>query len=445
MSIKLAIVGRPNVGKSALFNRIIGKRLAIVDEAEGVTRDRLYSQSDLFGKAFELIDTGGINARSNADFNDEIRQQAEIAIEEADSLILVVDALCGPTDLDVELARRLQKGGKRLTLAINKIDGKAQETLLHNFHLMSIEQMIPVSAVQGHGISELLEAALDGLEAEEMDESAGLRIAIIGRPNVGKSTFINTLLNEARCIVSPIAGTTRDSVDIAFTFEDQDYTLIDTAGIRKKKSEHEAVEKFSAIRTKRAIERADLCLFLFDAQKGLTAFDKRIATQIDKAGKPCILFANKWDLIHGHRMEHAEQALRHSLAFLQHCPIIFGSASMGRNLPKALHTLQMVHAESQKRIATPDLNRFVEKTLQTQHPPTIRAKRLRIYYMTQVSTSPPRFLLFVNHPSLLAPSYERYLYNQFRKTFQFTGTPLQFLYRGKPSPTRQAAQPALRG
>lgn len=430
---KLAIVGRPNVGKSALFNRICKQKIAIVDEAEGVTRDRLYADAELFGMPFQVIDTGGIDPRSRLPFNEEVKRQAEIAIEEADTIIQVVDALIGITDLDKEVARTLLKTQKPVCLAVNKIDNMSQITLMHQFHSLGIKHMIPVSAAQGWQIAELLEAAFKDvpkeIEEEELPES--IKIAIVGRPNVGKSSLVNYLLDEERCIVSPIPGTTRDSIDNSFTYQDQLYTLIDTAGIRRKGAEHEVVDKFAAIRTERAIERADLCLLLLDVQEGMTAQDKKIANRIEEAGKGCIILLNKWDLVKGYRMEHCLRGIEEEVPFLKHCPKIFISAKTGRNIDKIFPEVQEVYENSLKRITTHQLNKFIGIALQKNHPPMLTGKRLRIYYMAQVGVQPPKFILFVNHTHLMTETYKKYLYNQFRETYAFTGVPLTLHLKGK--------------
>jgi GTP-binding protein len=433
MKTKIALIGRPNVGKSALFNRIIGKRISIVDEMEGVTRDRLYGEGDFFGRPFEIIDTGGMDPTGEVAFAEEVRRQAEIAIEEADSLILVVDAIVGVTTLDEEVARVLKRTTKPLCLAVNKIDGEHQEPLLAPFYGLGIQEVIPVSAVQGRNVVELLEKALapcPELE-EEKDSAAGIKVALIGRPNVGKSTMINKLLNESRCVVSPIPGTTRDNIDVEVTFEGETFTFIDTAGIRRKKSEHDAVDKFAAIRTERAIERADVCLLMLDAQEGLSHQDKRIMNQIEKAGKGCLLFFNKWDLIKGVRMEHCYKSLEIEASFIQYCPTIFGSAKTGRHLDQIFSELRNVHHDMHQRISTGKLNQFLEKAMQRRHPPMIQGKRLRVYYMAQVTTAPPRFIFFVNDPKRMNDAYKKYLINQFRDAYRFSGTPLFFSLRGK--------------
>jgi GTP-binding protein len=430
---KMAIVGRPNVGKSALFNRICGKRVAIVDEAEGITRDRLYVETDAFTFPFIVVDTGGIDPRSPDQFQEEIRRQAEIAIQEADTIVLVVDAHIGITQLDQELALRLLKTEKPLILAINKIDDYSQKNLIHNFYGLGIPKMIAVSATHGFQIAELVEQAWESFTPPEQRdvEGGGIKVSIVGRPNVGKSTLINALLEEQRCVVSAVPGTTRDSVDIPFTYRGRPYTLIDTAGVRRKKAEHDVVEKFAAIRTEKAIERSDLCVLLLDAQEGITIQEKRIANQIEEAGKPCVIALNKWDLVKGFRMEHLLRVLQESSPFLAHCPLLFISAKEGRNLDKLFVEIDRVTLATQTRITTHQLNKFIERAMQLNHPPMITGKRLRIYYMTQVDVNPPRFIFFVNKPHLMHDSYKKYLINSFRKAFPFSGTPLIFHLRGK--------------
>ncbi|MCH9625219.1 MAG: GTPase Der [Chlamydiales bacterium] len=429
---KLAIVGRPNVGKSALFNRICKKRIAIVDEEEGITRDRLYAEAECFGFPFEVIDTGGVDPRSPDLFGEEIRRQTKIAIQEADTLVMVVDSTVGPTSLDKELAQVLLKTEKPITLAVNKIDEPNMLDRIHAFYGLGITNIVGISAIQSFQIAELLETSWHGFKPKPLEEkSSAVNVSIIGRANVGKSTLINALLNEKRCVVSPIAGTTRDTVDIPLTFQNRPYTLIDTAGIRRKKSEHAVVEKFAAIRTQRAIERSDVCVLMLDAKEGLTSQEKRIAKSIEKAGKGCVLVLNKWDLVEGFRMEHCLKALREESHFLGHCPVLFISAKEERNLNKIFDEVDLVHRASQTRIATHQLNKFMEKALQLNHPPMLTGKRLRVYYMTQVSVQPPRFVLFVNKPELMAETYKKYLINSFRRQFPFKGSPLEMLLRGK--------------
>lgn len=443
--LKLALVGRPNVGKSALFNRICKKKIAIVDDMEGVTRDRLYAEADFFGQPIQIIDTGGIDPHSGLAFQEEVRRQAEIAIEEADTIVLVVDGTLGVTTMDQEVARLLLQRGKKVTLAINKIDDRSQEHLIHQFYSLGIKNMVPVSAEHGFQIAELLEKAFEGVTLPEqvVEKEKRIKIAIVGRPNVGKSTLVNQLLHEDRCVVSPIAGTTRDSIDVDVEIDGTLYTLIDTAGIRRKRAEHEVVDKFAAIRTERAIERADICVLMLDASTGLTTQEKRIASQIEEAGKGCVLVFNKWDLVKGFRMEHCLKSLHQEVTFLEHCPTLFLSARTGRNLQDLFPLINAVHAGQIQRITTGQLNKFIERSMQKYHPPMLQGKRLRIYYMAQVSVHPPRFIVFVNHPDLMTETYKKYLINQFRETYGFKGVPLLFNLRGRqekdpsgPAPTQ---------
>ncbi len=430
----LAIVGRPNVGKSALFNRICQKRKAIVDDEEGVTRDRLYGDADFYGRPFQVIDTGGIRLYGDAPFTDEIRVQAEIAIAEADTIVMVVDSRVGVTDLDINLARMLLRTNKPLCLAVNKIDSEKQEETLHQFYSLGIEKILPVSAAQGTNISELLEMALETIPiASPVTEEQGTCIAIVGRPNVGKSSLVNALLNEPRCVVSPIPGTTRDSIDIPFTYDEKHYILLDTAGIRRKHKEHETVDKFAFIRTENAIENASICLLMLDISAGITAQDKRIASLIEEKGKGCVVLCNKWDLVKGVQMEDCLRGIHNEAPFLKYCPKIFLSAKTGRNLQDIFPIVQQVLAETEKRITTGQLNKTIEKAIQKSHPPMIQGKRLRIYYTTQVNSLPPTFVLFVNYPHLMQGSYMRYLLNQLREEYSFTGLPIQMFMKGKSS------------
>lgn len=426
--MKIAIVGRPNVGKSALFNRICKKRISIVDEREGVTRDRLYANAECFGKTFEIIDTGGIDPRSKVPFQEEIRRQAEIAIEEADSIIMVVDSKVGVTAMDEEVSKILLRTQKPVCLAVNKVDDFSKQDLIYPFYSLGISQIVAVSASQGFHIAELLEVALaDVADVVEKDKNEGIKVAIIGRPNAGKSTLMNYLLQEERCVVSPIAGTTRDSIDAYI----DGVTLIDTAGIRRKKKEGEVVEKFAAIRTQKAIERADVCVLMLDAETGMSSEDKKIASAIEEQGKGCILLFNKWDLVKGYRMEHCLNSHLIETSFLNHCPTLFISALEGRNVEKLFPLVKEVYENLTKRVTTGQLNKFLEISMQKYHPPMIQGKRLRVYYMAQVDISPPRFVLFVNDPRRMTETYKKYLINQFREVYAFTGVPLTFTLRGK--------------
>jgi GTP-binding protein len=442
MTPKIAIVGRPNVGKSSLFNRICKKRISIVDEREGITRDRLYGKADLFGKLFEVIDTGGIDASGTVAFNSEIKEQALLAVEEADGIIFVVDGQLGPSPLDEAVAKILRKSLKPIILAVNKTDDLSSDPGIYRFQSLGISEIIPISASQGHMVAELLEAMMQhfsGVEDESVSDEVLLsspevkevRVAIVGRPNVGKSTLLNEILGNQRSIVSPIAGTTRDSIDAVTHEEGITIRWVDTAGIRRKKSEKEVVDKFAAIRTEEAISRADICLLLIDSQEGMTSQEKKIASEIEELGKSCIVLFNKWDLIHNFRMEHAQTAAITEAPFLEHCPILFMSALTGRNVDKIVPAIKEVMASRCLRITTGQLNKFIEGCLQKYHPPLIWGKRLRIYYMTQTQIAPPKFVIFMNNPTLLIDTYKKYLINQFRQAYQFKGTPLVFELRGK--------------
>lgn len=430
---KLAIVGRPNVGKSALFNRLCGQRISIVDEAEGITRDRLYAIADYFGRPFEVIDTGGIDPHSKISYNEAIRRQAEVAMEEADAIVFVVDGKIGITPLDEEVAQILHRKDKPIALAVNKIDSLHQNEKIHEFHALGFPKIEGISALHGRGVADLLEQVLSTVDWDRevpIDDDA-VKVAIVGRPNVGKSTLMNHLLQEERCIVSPQAGTTRDSIDIDIEVHGTKYRLIDTAGIRRKGAEHEVVDKFAAIRTQRAIERADLCILILDATEGLTGQEKRIARDIEEQGKGCIIVFNKWDLVKGFRMEHCLKAVRDQVPFLNFCPALFISAKSGRNTEKLYQHIDQVALGTKHRVTTGELNRFLENAMQAYHPPMLQGKRLRIYYVAQIGSSPPHFVLFVNKPALMVDSYQKYLLNSFRRAFPFTGVPINFSLRGK--------------
>lgn len=440
---KIALVGRPNVGKSALFNRICQKRLSIVDEQEGITRDRLYAKADLFGRPFILVDTGGIDLSGELPFADEVKAQAEIAIEEADAIIFVVDGQLGPSPLDEELAKKFRRSQKPVFVAVNKIDAGEDLLRVSAFYGLGIPHIFGVSAIQGYQVAELLEAAMKAIpvreEAEPIAPNA-IRVAIVGRANVGKSTLLNELLHDNRSIVSPVAGTTRDAIDVLHTEEGQDYLLIDTAGIRRKKSEKVVVEKFAAIRTEEAIERADVCLLVLDSFEGLTTQEMRIANEIEQLGKSCVLLFNKWDQVKNLQMEHALRGVKEAAPFLAHCPTLFISALKRRNIDKIFSIVKQVYEQRFLRLTTGALNKFIESCLQKYHPPLITGKRLRIYYLTQVECDPPRFVLFVNKPDLLTASYKKFLINQLRDAFPFTGCPLIFELRGKRPASKSGSQ-----
>ncbi len=429
--LKLALVGRPNVGKSALFNRLCGKRISIVDDEEGTTRDRIYGEADVFGSPIDVIDTGGIALDPNIPFQEGIQRQVKMAIDEADSVVMVVDGQTGVTPADEYVARLLLKQSKPVTLAVNKVDDLSHVDNSYDFYRLGIENVVPISATHGLHLAELLEASLEGLDlvAQEIAPSTRIKVTIVGRPNVGKSTLINQLLSEERSVVSSIAGTTRDAIDADVTLNGVEMTLIDTAGVRRKRAEHEVVDKFAASRTQQAIERSDICILVLEGPEGLTAQDKKIASLIEESGKGCIILFNKWDLVKGYRMEHCLQSLKIEASFLAHCPVLFISAQTGSHIDRLAPAILEVRKGQTDRITTGQLNKFIERAVQTYHPPMIQGKRLRIYYMTHVMTQPPTFVLFVNYPHLMLETYKRYLISKFREVYKFTGNPLEFVLR----------------
>ncbi len=433
--VTIAIVGRPNVGKSSLFNRIVGRRSSIVSEEEGVTRDRLYEKIDFFGTSVRVIDTGGIDNRENIPFASLVKNQALIAVQESQAIIMVVDGTVGPTIQDKEIADYLLKSGHPVILAINKIDHMKDIHNIHDFYELGIETMVAVSALHGNQVADLVEETLDKAapleEDVEMIPEGAIRVAVIGRPNVGKSTFFNAILGQDRSIVSNIAGTTRDSINTLVHINDKPYVLVDTAGIKRKSKEKDVIEKFAHIRSENAIDKADVCILLLDSNEGMTHQEKKIAKLIEDSGKGCIIFFNKWDTVKGFRMEHAKQGFIMENEFLKHCPVIFGSAQTGRNLDQVFPAVDTVHEHMNLRIGTGELNRFVERCLQWNHPAMISGKRLRIYYTTQVEVNPPRFVLFVNYRERFDPSYLRYLTNKLREEYHFIGTPFRMEIRQK--------------
>ena len=433
--IKLALVGRPNVGKSAIFNKISRKNVSIVHEEEGITRDRIYYTADFFGNPFEVIDTAGIDPRADQEFNEEVLFQTQIAIGEADTIVMVVDSKTGLTQLDEEVAKLLHRTKKPIVLAVNKVDDPEKEELsIDAFVSLGIKNIIAVSATQSFNIAELLEASFKDIswpEEVNEDEERPDKIAFIGRTNVGKSTLLNYLLNEKRSVVSSLPGTTRDAIDVDLTYKGKPYTFIDTAGIKRKHKEHFVVDKFARIRTEKTIERADICILLIDAKEGFSTQDKKVASLLEQARKGYVILINKWDLIKGFRMEHCRNGLTRNYPFTRNYPIVFASAKTGRNVDDLFKDIDKVLANQRRKISTSALNKFVEEAQQKYHSPMIRGKRLRIYYLTQMSISPPRFVLFINHKDLMTKSYMRYLTNQLRKTFELDGVSLVFEMRDK--------------
>lgn len=429
----VAIVGRPNVGKSTIFNRIIEERLAIVEDKPGVTRDRLYGTGEWLNREFTIIDTGGI------DIGDEpllvqIRAQAEIAIEEADVIIFVVSGREGITAADQEVANLLHRSNKPVVVAVNKIDNPNMHDQIYEFYSLGFSDVFPISGAHSLGIGDMLDAVIQHFPnqaVEEYDDT--IRIALIGRPNVGKSSLVNAILGEERVIVSDIPGTTRDAVDTPFEKDGQKYVIIDTAGMRRKGKIYENVEKYSVLRTLKAIERADVVLVVLDAVDGIIEQDKKIAGYAHEAGRAIVLVVNKWDAIEKNdkTMREFEQKIRDEFSFVHYAPIVFLSAKTKRRLHLLLPQVDKVAENHAFRVATNVLNEVVLDAVMMNPTPTDKGKRLRINYATQVATRPPTFVFFVNDPELMHFSYERYLENRLRETFGFEGTPIRFIFRRK--------------
>lgn len=427
----VAIVGRANVGKSTIFNRIVGKRVSIVEDTPGVTRDRIYGDASWLTREFRIIDTGGIELE-NASFTEQIKMQAEIAIEEADIILFVVNGREGITKEDTFVARLLQKSRKPVILAVNKIDDQIYKDNIYDFYSLGIGDPIAVSGSHGIGIGDVLDEIIHQLPAvEETQEDDVIRFSIIGRPNVGKSSLTNAILGEERVIVSDIEGTTRDAIDTAFEKDGQKYCVVDTAGMRKKGKVYENIEKYSVLRALSAIEKSNVVLMVIDGHQGIVEQDKHVAGYAHEAGKAVILVVNKWDLIEkdSKTMKKMENQIREQLKYLDYAPIVFVSAKDHKRVHLLLPLIQEVYANSQKRVATSVLNDVLIDA-QTMNPTTtFNGGRLKIYYANQVSVCPPTFVLFTNDPQYLHFSYKRYLENRLRDAFGFEGTPIHILCR----------------
>lgn len=427
----VAIVGRANVGKSTIFNRIVGKRVSIVEDTPGVTRDRIYGDASWLTREFRIIDTGGIELE-NASFTEQIKMQAEIAIEEADIILFVVNGREGITKEDTFVARLLQKSRKPVVLAVNKIDDQIYKDNIYDFYSLGIGNPIAVSGSHGIGIGDVLDEIIHQLPAvEETQEDDVIRFSIIGRPNVGKSSLTNAILGEERVIVSDIEGTTRDAIDTAFEKDGQKYCVVDTAGMRKKGKVYENIEKYSVLRALSAIEKSNVVLMVIDGHQGIVEQDKHVAGYAHEAGKAVILVVNKWDLIEkdSKTMKKMENQIREQLKYLDYAPIVFVSAKDHKRVHLLLPLIQEVYANSQKRVATSVLNDVLIDA-QTMNPTTtFNGGRLKIYYANQVSVCPPTFVLFTNDPQYLHFSYKRYLENRLRDAFGFEGTPIHILCR----------------
>ena len=430
----IAIVGRPNVGKSMLFNKIIGRRLSIVEDTPGVTRDRIYGESDWQGRKFTLIDTGGIEPRTDNQILAFMRSQAQIAIDNATVIVFLCDIKTGMTASDQEVASMLQRCGKPVILAVNKVDqGRSPD--IYEFYNLGLGDPIAVSAVHGHGTGDLLDACVQYFppEDEEEEEDDAIKVAVIGKPNAGKSSLVNQILGEERVIVSNVAGTTRDAIDSRFTNDKGSFVFIDTAGMRKKSKIEEDIEKYSVLRATMAIDRADVCLIMIDATEGVTEQDTKVAGMAHEAGKASIIVVNKWDLVEkdDKTMARMTEEIRRDLAYMTYAPILFISAKTGQRVDKLFDMIDYVSNQATFRVTTGMLNTVLADAQTRVQPPTDKGRRLKIYYMTQVGVKPPHFVVFCNDRRLFHFSYQRYLENCIRSTFRLEGTPIILSIREK--------------
>lgn len=435
MSGVIAIVGRPNVGKSTIFNRIAGNRVSIVEDVPGVTRDRIYATGDWTGHHFQLIDTGGIQMEDQP-YQTEIRAQVQIAIEEADVIIMVTDGKHGITDDDRYIAGILQRSHKPVVLAVNQIDDESRLLNIYEFYELGLGDPIAVSGVHGIGIGDLLDACMAKMPTEkEKEDLPGIRIAVIGQPNVGKSSLVNRLLHQERSIVSNVQGTTRDAVDTPFVFDGRPYVIVDTAGIRKRGKVWESVEKYSVMRAMKAIENCDVALFLIDGEAGIREQDKHVAGYANEAGKPVIIVVNKWDAVEkdDKSMNAFTEKVRKEFVYLAYAPIIFVSAKTGQRTNQIIPIVDHVYENANRRIATNVLNQVIADTQVTNPAPARNGKRFRIYYATQVAAAPPTFVLSCNDPKLMHFTYQRFLENALRHAFDLEGTPIRIIARKKVS------------
>ncbi len=430
----IAIVGRPNVGKSMLFNKIIGRRLSIVEDTPGVTRDRIYGESDWQGRKFTLIDTGGIEPRTDNQILAFMRSQAQIAIDNATVIVFLCDIKTGMTASDQEVASMLQRCGKPVVLAVNKVD-QGQSPDIYEFYNLGLGDPIAVSAVHGHGTGDLLDACVQYFppEDEEEEEDDAIKVAVIGKPNAGKSSLVNKILGEERVIVSNVAGTTRDAIDSRFTNSKGSFVFIDTAGMRKKSKIEEDIEKYSVLRATMAIDRADVCLIMIDATEGVTEQDTKVAGMAHEAGKASIIVVNKWDLVEkdDKTMARMTEDIRRDLAYMTYAPILFISAKTGQRVDKLFDMIDYVSNQATFRVTTGMLNTVLADAQTRVQPPTDKGRRLKIYYMTQVGVKPPHFVVFCNDRRLFHFSYQRYLENCIRSTFGLEGTPIILSIREK--------------
>ena len=432
----VAIVGRPNVGKSALFNKLVGQRISIVEDTPGVTRDRIYGETDWNGRKFTLIDTGGIEPRTDNEILLFMREQAGIAISHADVIVFLTDIKTGLTASDQEVAAMLLRSGKPIVLAVNKMDSTGNvDPDFYEFYNLGLGDPIAVSAVHGHGTGDLLDECVKYFPPEEdsEEEDGRIQVAIIGKPNVGKSFLTNKILGQQRTIVSDVAGTTRDAIDSYFENETGKYVFIDTAGMRKKAKVDESIERYSVLRAQMAIDRADVCLILIDAQEGVTEQDTKVAGMAHEAGKASIIVVNKWDLVEkdGKTMDKMREDIRRDLGYMTYAPVLFISALTGQRVERLFELIQYVNNQAVTRITTGMLNSVLADAQTRVQPPTDKGRRLKIYYMTQAGVKPPHFICFCNDARLFHFSYQRYLENQIRNVFGLEGTPIRMTIRQK--------------
>ncbi len=432
----VAVVGRPNVGKSTFFNRICGKRISIVKDLPGVTRDRIYADAEWQGDNFTLIDTGGIELKSDDAMYKHIRKQVEIAVDVADVIVFFVDGKQGLVASDMDVADYLRTVNKPVVLAVNKLDNFTVENMdaLYDFYQLGLGEPIGVSAEQSKGLGDLLDEIVKYFDKIESDESDSIKIAVVGRPNVGKSSMVNKILGYERVIVSDVAGTTRDAVDTPFTRNDKNYTIIDTAGLRRKRGvEFDTVESYSVMRSIAAIKRADVVLIIFDSSEEISEQDVRIAGMVHEEGKPCIIVMNKWDVVEKdtHTIEDYKKTLDNQLAFMDYYVPIFVSAKTGQRVDRIFDVIDKVYENASRRIPTGILNDVIREAVSVNEPPSPSGRRLKILYATQTDVNPPKIVIFVNNEKILHFSYRRYLENSLRKAFDFSGTPIVVVYNSK--------------
>ncbi len=431
----VCIVGRPNVGKSTLFNKLVGHRIAITEDVPGVTRDRIYAEGEWLGKHYTIIDTGGLEPENEDIIMSNIKKQAQIAIDTADVILFVVDGREGLTSTDREIANILRKSGRNVIVGCNKIDTPKNPDIIYEFYELGLGEPLVISGEQGLGIGDLLDEIVSYFpeDRDTSKEEEIVRVTFIGKPNAGKSSLINHILGEERVIVTDIAGTTRDSIDSYFKYGDTEYSFVDTAGLRRKRAISEKLERYSVVRTLTAVDRSDICVLVIDATEGITEQDTKIAGYAHDNGKAMVIAVNKWDLIEKDTKTYLEfeNDIRLQLGFMHYAPIVFISALTGQRINKLLELIETVNSNYNLRVSTGVLNDIINQAVLMQQPPSDKGRRARIYYATQVSVRPPKFVIFINDKELMHFSYSRYLENQIRDHFGFVGTPIQFEYREK--------------